>query len=140
VEKMKRDWDLMRKILTDIEEDRDVLAEIPSEPKWADQPWEEYELQLREYNSTEERIAGHLEMLIENGYINGLTVSRTGSGRFGYSIAAPRLTMAGHDLLDTMRSPTIWESIKSNAKKRGIELTFDAIKALSGFALKQIFD
>jgi hypothetical protein len=136
---MKRDWDLIRKMLTDIEEDRNVLAQIPVEPKWTDQPWEEYEQQLLEYNVTEGHIAGHLEMLIENGYIDGLKVIRTGSGRFGYSLAGPRLTMAGHDLLDTMRSPKIWESIKSNAKKKGIELTCDAIKALSGVALKQIF-
>jgi hypothetical protein len=36
-----------------------------------------------------------------------------------------------------MRSATIWESIKSTARTKGIELTFDAIKALAGYALKQ---
>ncbi|MGF6838829.1 hypothetical protein QF001_002696 [Paraburkholderia youngii] len=44
--------------------------------------------------------------------------------------------MVGHDLLDTMRSATNWESIKSTAQKKGIELTFDAINELAGFALK----
>ena len=135
--KMKRDWDLIRKQLTDIEEDRDVLAEIPAEPKWTDQPWEEYEQHLKEFNTAEGRIAGHLEMLIDNGYIDGLQVLRGIDGHFSYSLASPRLTMAGHDLLDTMRSSTIWESIKSIAKKKGIELTFEVIKALGIVALKK---
>ena len=135
---MKRDWDLIRKILTDIEEDRDVFADMPVEPKWADQSSEEYELQLSEYTDSEKRIAGHLEMLIENGYLKGLKITRTGCGRFGYSVSDPRLTMTGHDLLDTMRSPKVWEAIKSTAKKKGIELTFDAIKTLGGVVLKQI--
>ena len=136
---MKRDWDLIRNLLTDIEEDKDVMAEIPAEPKWTDQSSEEYEQQVSEYNVSAGRIAGHLEMLIKNGYVDGLKVIRTGSGHFGYSLAGPRLTMAGHDLLDTMRSPTIWESIKSTAKKKGIELTLDVIKTLSTVVIKQIF-
>lgn len=136
---MKRDWDLIRKMLTDIEDDRDVLAEMPVEPKWTDQSEEEYVQQLSEHNVSEGRIACHLEMLIENGYIAGLKVTRTGSGHFGYSVSGPRLTMAGHDLLDTMRSPVIWKTIKSTAKQKGIELTFDVIKALSSVALKQLF-
>lgn len=134
---MKREWDLIRKQLTTIEDDKDVLADLPDEPKLTDQPWEKYEQQLSEYLTVNERILGHLEMLVENGYIDGLKVVRH-SGGISPSISSPRLTMAGHDLLDTMRSSTIWESIKSTAKKKGIELTFDAIKALSGVALKQL--
>lgn len=135
---MKRDWDLIRKQLTDIEEDRNVLAEIPVEPKWTDQPWEEYEQQMKEFKAAEGRIAGHLEMLIDNGYIDGLQALRGCDGRFSYGVASPRLTMAGHDLLDTMRSSPIWKSIKSTAKKKGIELTFDTIKVLSIVALKKL--
>lgn len=47
--------------------------------------------------------------------------------------------MSGHDLLDTMRSPNVWETIKSTAKKKRVELTLDVIKALSEVALKQLF-
>ena len=97
-----------------------------------------YEQQTKEFNAAVGRIAGHLEMLIENKYIDGLQVSRGCDGRFSYGVASPRLTMAGHDLLDTMRSSTIWATIKSTAKKKGIELTFEAIKALGSAALKQL--
>ncbi len=135
---MKRDWDLIRKQLTDIEEDRDVLVDRPDEPKLTDQQREEYEQQLSEFKTAEARIAGHLEMLINNGFIDGLEVQRGVDGHFSYALASPRLTMAGHDLLDTMRSSTIWESIKSTAKKKGVELTFEVIKALGSIALKQL--
>lgn len=136
--KMKRDWDLIRKQLTDIEEDRDVLADIPPQPKWTSQTEEQYEQQWKEFNAIEQRIAGHLEMLIDNGYVDGLYVQRGADGHVSYGTASPRLTMAGHDLLDTMRSSTIWEAIKSNAKKKGIELTFDVIKTLGSIVLKQL--
>ncbi|MGS1035746.1 hypothetical protein [Burkholderia glumae] len=45
---MKRDWDLLRRQLTDIEEERDVFAEIPDEPKWTDQGEAEYSAQYAE--------------------------------------------------------------------------------------------
>ncbi|CAM2198544.1 DUF2513 domain-containing protein (plasmid) [Paraburkholderia kururiensis] len=134
---MKRDWDLLRKQLTDIESGHDVLTDIPAAPKWTDDlTWEAYDQIAKEHRSLEERLAGHLELLIDSGYVDGLQVLRGADGHFSYGRSAPRLTMAGHDLLDTMRSGTIWESIKQTAKTKGIELTFDAIKALAGYALK----
>ncbi len=136
---MKRDWDLLRKQLTDLEGGNDVLAEIPDAPKWTDDlTWDDYDRLAREHRMLEEHIAGHLELLIDCGYVQGLTVLRGADNHFSYGVSAPRLTMAGHDLLDTMRSSTIWELIKSTARTKGIELTFDSIKALAGFALKQV--
>lgn len=137
---MKRDWDLIRKQLTDVEEENDLFADIPPEPKWRDQDWETYEKQLEEHRAIERRICGHWELLVNDGYIDGLTIVRSLDGQFGYGLHSPRLTMAGHDLLDTMRSSTIWEKIKSTAKTKGIELTFDAIKAIGAFALKNAFE
>jgi hypothetical protein len=114
-----------------------VLANIPDAPKWTDDlTWEAYEQVAKEQRSVEVCIAGHLELLIDSGYVEGLRVVRGADGHFSYGRSAPRLTMAGHDLLDTMRSATIWETIKQNARDKGIELTFDAIKALAGYALK----
>lgn len=136
---MKRDWDLIRKQLTDIEEERNVLADLPIKPEWASQQWDEYEQQMSEFNAAERRIAGHLEMLIDNGYIDGLYVVRSGDGQFSYGLNSPRLTMAGHDLLATMRSSSVWELIRSTAKKKGVELTFEVIKTLGSIALKQLF-
>lgn len=135
---MKRDWDLLRKQLTDIEEERDPLADFPDAPKYETQTWEEYEQQLKNYEAIENRLGGHLELLVENGYIDGLQVIRSLDGGLHFAVINPRLTMAGHDLLDTMRSSTVWNSIKTTAKDKGIELTFDSIKALGTYALSKL--
>jgi hypothetical protein len=135
---LKRDWDLLRKQLADIEEERDVLADIPDVPKWIDQSEEEFTRQYSAYQAIESRIAGHLELLIDNGYVDGIYVSRGADGHISFGTSSPRLTMAGHDLLDTMRSEPVWDKIKSTAKAKGIELTFDAVKTIGVWALKQV--
>ncbi len=135
---VKRDWDLLRKQLIDIEEEQDVLAGIPDEPKWTDQTEAEFMRQYEEYRAIEGRIAGHLELLVDNGYVEGIQVLRGADGHISLGLSSPRLTMAGHDLLDTMRSKPIWEKIKTAAQSKGIELTFDAIKTLGSWALKQV--
>ncbi|WP_153116894.1 DUF2513 domain-containing protein [Rhodocyclus tenuis] len=136
---MKRDWDLIRKQLTAIEEDDDVFADIPPEPKEGDfATWDEYESAYQAYEAIERRIFGHLDLLIKGGYVEGIEIIRSLGGGIHYAQTNPRLTMDGHDLLDTMRSQSLWESIKANAKSKGIELTFDAIRALGGLALKQL--
>jgi len=133
---MKRDWDFLRKLLTDIEEERDPFKDLPIEPSWKDQDEDTYKNELEKYRSIESKLFGHLELLVNSGYIDGLELTRSTGGGLYYSAANPRLTMAGHDLLNTMRSSAIWESIKETAKSKGIELTFDAIKALGTFVLK----
>jgi Hypothetical protein (DUF2513) len=137
---MKRDWELIRKQLTDIEGERNLFSDIPPEPIWEDQDWGVYEGQLEEYRVIEGRIFGHLELLINAGYVDGLSVTRSLDGLFSYGLHSPRLTMSGHDLLDTIRSATIWEKITATAKTKGIELTFDAIKALGALALKSVVE
>jgi hypothetical protein len=47
----------------------------------------------------------------------------------------PASTWAGHDLLHTLRSKTVWQRIKTTAKDKGIELTFDAVKSLGKVAV-----
>ncbi|WP_232450839.1 hypothetical protein [Burkholderia ubonensis] len=87
---MKRDWDLLRQQLTDIEEGRDVLAKILDSPKWTDDlTWEEYDSLAREHGAIEEQIAGHLELLIDSGYVEGITVLRGADNHFSYGVHAP---------------------------------------------------
>ncbi len=104
------------------------------------QGWDTYESQLKDHRTIENRIFGHFELLVNNGYIDGLEIIRSADGLFTYALHGPRLTMLGHDLLDTIRSTTIWGEIKATAKTKGIELTFDAIKALGVYALKSALE
>lgn len=133
---MKRDWDLIREQLTAIEQEQDLFSGVPEKPKWESQNWDVYEKQLREFRTEEGKIFGHLELLIKAGYIEGIEVMRSIDGSFHYGVTMPRLTMAGHDLLDTMRSDSIWNKVKATAKSKGIELTFDTIKLFASLALQ----
>ena len=80
---------------------------------------------------TEPIKTGHAFLLRDGGFISAIDAS-TQSGR---ALIQPSLSWAGHDLLDTIRSKTVWERIKHNAKEKGIELTFDAVKELGKVAL-----
>lgn len=137
---MKRDWDLIRQQLTDIEEGNDVFAELPKKrPQWLDGESEaDYVKKQKEYDELVERVLGHLDLLVGKGYVEGIEIIRGSSGEMYYSHQMPRLTMEGHDLLDTIRSATIWNSVKEMAKKKGLDLTIDVVKGLAGLALKQI--
>ena len=53
-------------------------------------------------------------------------------------LVGPNLTWQGHDLLDTLRSKPVWEKIKTTAREKGIELTFEAVKALGKLALQSV--
>lgn len=133
---MKRDWDLIRQQLTDIEEEEDLFKNLPKEPKWTDQTEAQYMEQYKSYNQVTNRTLGHLELLINAGYVEGITIVRSADGEMHYGTHSPRLTMEGHELLDTMRSRSVWEKVKTKAKAEGLELTFDAIKQLSSWAIK----
>jgi hypothetical protein len=137
---MKRDWDLIRKQLTDIEEEKDIFADLPRQtPKWEDgETEEEYSKRYSESRSIENRILGHLELLIDSGFIEGIQIIRSLDGAMHYARSNPRLTMPGHDLLDTIRSATVWNKVKEVAKNKGLELSFDTVKLLAGTVLKQI--
>jgi hypothetical protein len=126
---MERDWDLLRKQLGAIEQEYHVLADVLDKTKWLNEAEREKE---------ETRQLGHIELLIDNGLVEGIHLGRDINGHYIFSNVNPRLTMAGHDLLDTLRSPKLWEQIKSSARKNGIELTISAIKYLAVEALQRI--
>ena len=113
---MKRNWDTIRDILIETEECSGLQ-------------YKEYET-----DSSQEK-AYHAALLLDNGYIRGN--KREPIGKL-ISVTAMSLTWAGHDLLDTIRSKPVWERIKNTAGEKGIELTFDAIKALAAIALQAV--
>lgn len=137
---MKRDWDLLRKMLVDIEEERDLFADFPEEPQ--SEAFSHVELYLGEYERWEKACGyfyGHLELLLDSDLIAGIQVVSGTNGYQGYKYTSePRLTSKGHDLLDTMRTPVLWERIKTTAKQKGVELSFNAINVLSLAALKHL--
>jgi hypothetical protein len=114
---MKRDWDLIREVLIEIEK------------------LDSSKHENREYgpasSSDEPMKASQAVLLWKSGFIDGVDASSSD----GDAIIALDLTWAGHELLDTVRSAAVWERIKITAQAKGLELTFDSVKMLGKLAL-----
>ena len=116
---MVRDWDTIRNILEKIEDETlfDFLKEVETEVR---------------FKKTEKRfryeLIEHLRLLTEAGYIQGVKVHSATPERVDYSISTPSMTMEGYDLLEVLRSKTVWTSVKDRLKAAGIGLTADGIK------------
>ncbi|MGQ0430350.1 MAG: DUF2513 domain-containing protein [Gammaproteobacteria bacterium] len=111
---MKRDWDVIRQVLTEIEEDnQDRLT----------------------YGDQEDRIkTRHAFLLRDAGFISGIDASTME----GKALLTPELTWEGHELLATIRSKPLWEKITKAAQDKGIELSFEAVIALAKTALAAV--
>lgn len=135
---MKLDWDLIREQLTCIEDESDVFVDAPKKPEWTTQTEAEFNQEIDVFRNIENRLLGHLEILTENSFIAGITISRPLDGGFSYGVHSPRLTLKGHELLATLRSKDLWERIKRTAKNKGIELTVSSIMMIGKVALYQL--
>lgn len=115
---MKRDWDVIREVLIEVEGlSHDVRHRAG------------YALTKGDTSKAEQAL-----LLWRAGFIAAVDASTWD----GPAILAPELTWQGHDLLETIRSQAVWERIKTVARDKGLELTFDAVKALGGAALSWV--
>ncbi len=111
---MKRDWDVIREIMTLIED------AAPGESS------------LRLLNFPSERhyeISYHMELLMEAGLVHG-EMSKT-TGMRPADFFARRLTWEGHEFLDTIRSDTVWQKTKKSFVSSGLSMTFDLVKSIA---------
>jgi Hypothetical protein (DUF2513) len=70
---------------------------------------------------TNEQIAGHVQLLLDHGLVEGNVISQHLGERqvpSGYFIT--RLTMSGHDFLDASRENKVWEKAKATFKEKGV--------------------
>lgn len=110
---MKRDMELIRKILFKIEETVDNVAEC--------------NLTIEGY--TMEQVAYHCSILYEGGYIYSYKPQYGGNGVYSFGVG--RLTWEGHEFLDNIREDTIWKKTKDIIKEKGLPVVFDIVKAVS---------
>jgi len=89
---VKRNNDLLRQMLFEFEGDKDylVLDRMHLGMSQEDREWQH-----------------HLELLCDQGFI--IQISKSGY----------RLTFAGHDFIEAIRSDTIWKKTKAGAKELG---------------------
>jgi len=104
---MKRDIDLCRKILKEIESIED--------------PWGPGENpRIQDYDTG--KISYHVKLLSEAGLIEAQDVSSMGADGFEY--LAGNLTWDGHEFLDASNDDTIWDTAKEHVLKPGVSFTF----------------
>ena len=110
---MRRDMDLVRTVLLSVEEsDAQVLAAS----ELASNLWDEI------------TVARHIELMIEAGLVVG-EVSRNLAG--GMHAFVMRITWAGYDFLDAVRSETVWEDTKASIGDRLGTASFEVVKTVA---------
>ena len=119
---MKRDWDVIRRVLVDIEA-------LPS----ADAMVESHKLERIEPNLA----AYNMRLLLKEGLIEGGGRLESMPGADPW-IFASQLTWDGHELLDSIRRDTLWERIKATAASKGLDLTIDVVKGISRTIAEQL--
>ncbi|WP_374545055.1 DUF2513 domain-containing protein [Rhodoblastus sp.] len=121
---MKRDMDLIRELLLKLE----ALPMRPGGVVTISPDAEEIAVAGHDV----EQIEYHLSLILEAGLIEQLDVHPM------FGISFRRLSWQGHDFLDSVRDPRIWEKTKKGAEAAG-GFTVDLLKDLAkGFIKKQV--
>lgn len=119
---MKRDMDLIRIILLELEKREDAIGE---------QPLRGFAIAGR----TRQEVGYHLSLAKDAGLVLCDTAHR-GFERgafpavpsFPYPVVR-RLTWQGHEFIDAFRDDTIWQRVKVGVVKHAGALTFEGLKA-----------
>ena len=108
---MKRDLELIRKILEEIETNDKTYAN---------------EMEIDGYDSN--TIAFHIDLLNEAGYVKAI-IEYEANG--GYASAfAERLTWQGYEFLELSRNNTLWEKAKKVLKEKSISISVSLLTEL----------
>ena len=120
---MKKDWDIIRAVLLRLE-----AASTPNTYLNAD-AIEEFPFQAVAYN---------MRLLGQAGYIKvKILETSTGTSEIGAAMAL-HLTNSGHELLDTIRSDTVWSKVKEKFKTKGLEMTFDLVLSVGKKVMEEL--
>ncbi len=108
---MKRDMDLVRSILLQVEANEDdprgmIPLDIPGKS-----PMD---------------VSYHVMLMAEAGLITAHDLSSSS----GYNFIPKRLTWSGHEFLDAARNETVWNETKMTVAKKAGTVSFEVLKAL----------
>lgn len=107
---MKRDFDLIRSILLQVEK--------------ADSGKPVHSLQVDE-SVADAVLAEHIQLAIDASLIEGQVISDDPVG-----FAITRLTWQGHDFLEHARNDTLWKKVQAEAKTKGTSVTIHILNSL----------
>jgi hypothetical protein len=107
---MKRDMDLARKILLEIEKCED--------------PWGPSQIEIEGH--ADQIISYHIKILSQAGLIEAQDFSEMGPD--GFSWRAGSLTWEGHEFIEAARDENRWAKTKKFVLEKGGGLAFEAVK------------
>ena len=107
---MKRDMDLVRKILLELE---DIPYELGG-----------FDLELEGYSP--DQISYHVMLLNEAELIEANDLSTFGGPKW----TPKRLTWAGHEFIEASRDESRWEKAKNIMKEKGSGMAFDVLRSV----------
>ena len=119
---MKRDMELVRKILFAVEDQGATPID------WID------EFLIEGY--ADEAVGYHVWMLAQAGFLEAINLSTLG----GFSYAPRCLTWQGAELLDAIRDPEVWRRTKSGAATvggAGVEFLWELAKVYAKQVIKE---
>ena len=106
---MKRDMDLIREILLEIEK-------LPPNTETGEFPIEGWK---------PEEINYHIRLLCQAGYVDAISVAAMGDDEW----IVRSLTWNGHEFLEASRNQTLWNKAKALVAEKGSGLTLEVLKA-----------
>lgn len=109
--RMKRDMDLVRKILLALEEHEEGFAPP--------------DFHVRGYS--EDQVGYHVHLMIQGGLLLGCDTTHLGST--SPTASATSMTWLGHDFLDAARDKNVWHQAKAIVEKLG-SAAFEVWKAV----------
>lgn len=124
---MKRNWKTLRAVLEAVEDDRIDAAIAAAEEK------DRLAESAGEQSRHEDEFFGHMLLAVDAGLVEGFEVVTVPPSEWGYRAGYVRLTMSGHDLLDSLRSEKVFKKALALASSAAVPLTVDLVKE----ALKQ---
>ncbi len=123
---MRRDWDLMRMILLEIEDSKDIDTFMNfSEKGYL------YTEKLKEFDR--EKIIYHIQLLISADFIS------TNADDYGEK-EITGLSWKGHEYAEKLRDSERWRKIKSYVSEKGLDLGSDTIMSLIRKRINKIID
>lgn len=121
---MKRDMDLVRKLLFRIEE-----TYIPGEKEI-----DISDLQIDGYDS--KTISEHLTLMYDAGLLQDMRKKTYITGEMIFGVG--NLTNKGYDTLEEFRSDTVWNKTKEVVQNQGLPVVLDVFKSVASTVISSI--
>jgi hypothetical protein len=75
-------------------------------------------------------VGEHVKLLTESDYLDSMEID--------YGLCPTRLTMKGHDFLDSIRNDGVWKKVKEQVTEKGGGFTMEILRSLATQALSQL--